>query len=486
MEGDPANLGKNIQRDPLLGVVETPILYAEIKKLDKWFSLEEAPECSTTKFKHRPKIWYWQHRRAQEAVDSYWRFFAIARGDCLGNPDMNLGHFHLQLIPEMSLGPDKAVVMTLYTPISKGNLEMAPEFMGTLRGKVPDHCAQNKMANLMIIRYGRESVLALPEWNNAEEDWTGTHRLILNLNPNDFGTWSEATKDTHEKEERKKRKQGNADNEAISPKRPKTVNSSETTKNKGRLKDFPLQKNQNKAVQKALRVCEIWAEQDKWKSHLRGMSQTWAFSHGCSKEDYKTLGRWFEDKEKGVFESWYLHNLIPSALAALAGYDSKTTKSFVVARSRAWWSERIGNESEFTVAGMVLSDNLKSLVDFIFPDIIEKAKECWKSWNSRSSFSVGVASKTNTLVTEALVYCAVIWLQDHGKRLKEIPSLINEAPYSWFLGAPEHIKKLLAELDDEVLKLETEALIEYNKTCQSMSELQASLLDSFLKVIPND
>ena len=133
LPGDPAT-GER-QKDPLKGHVDKAIMEAELYRLDKWFCLQKKPEGSNASHLTRPLIWYWCHRRAQEAVDLYWRFFGIARGDCIGSPDMSMGHLHLQQIPQKVLGPDNAVILALFSPISKGNLERANEFIGSLRGK---------------------------------------------------------------------------------------------------------------------------------------------------------------------------------------------------------------------------------------------------------------------------------------------------------------------------------------------------------------
>ena len=207
--------------------------------------------------------------------------------------------------------------------------------------------------------------------------------------------------------------------------------------------------------------------------------------HGCTPQNYKDLGRWFEEKDIGVFEQWYLHNLVPEALAAQGGYDGRNKQSYVIARSRAWWSpSKLTDTPGFTVAGMVLSDKLKKLIEFMFPGILQQAESCWRAWRDRNTSSQEhqVVSQTNLMATEALVYLTVVWLQDCGKREKEHPSIVDEIPYCWKKSANTEIKSLFKELADDVEILESDALVQVNQECSSFVELQSTILDKLVEV----
>ena len=125
------------QRDPMRNIVNAPIMEAELHRIDRIVVLQEAPTIAGTKvkMKNRPHHPWWDHLRAQAGVDLYWRFFSVCRGDCIGSPDMSAAHLHLQRLDQSCAGPDHAVVMALYAPLTKGNNAHAPEFLGALRGK---------------------------------------------------------------------------------------------------------------------------------------------------------------------------------------------------------------------------------------------------------------------------------------------------------------------------------------------------------------
>jgi hypothetical protein len=118
-------------------IVHRPILEAELIRMDRMVLLQEPPTVMGTpmKVKVRPIHPWWDHFRAQVGVDAIWRFLSVCRGDCIGSPDMSLAHLHLQHLQHQFAGPDHAIVMAMYSPMSKTNTEHAPEFLGALRGK---------------------------------------------------------------------------------------------------------------------------------------------------------------------------------------------------------------------------------------------------------------------------------------------------------------------------------------------------------------
>ncbi len=117
-----------------------------------------------------------------------------------------------------------------------------------------------------------------------------------------------------------------------------------------------------------------------------------------------------------AFKLYYLQNLLPSALRAMAGYHARQPGSYLCPRSRAWVTLcDIGKQNEvFNVGGLILTENMEKLVNYIFPDILDEARACFKAFRLRGTESAvpgAVASESNMLLSEALVYCAVLWLQ---------------------------------------------------------------------------
>ncbi len=125
------------QRDPMKNIVHHPILEPELLIIDRVLAVQEAPKINgkPVKMKIRPRQVWWDHLRSQVAVDCFWRFLSVCRGDCIGSPDMSAAHLHLQQLAKKFASPDHAVIMALYAPMSKHNSEHAPEFLGALRGK---------------------------------------------------------------------------------------------------------------------------------------------------------------------------------------------------------------------------------------------------------------------------------------------------------------------------------------------------------------
>ena len=121
-------------------------------------------------------------------------------------------------------------------------------------------------------------------------------------------------------------------------------------------------------------------------------------------------------KAPNAFRMYYLQNLIPDALRGMAGYHALKETSFLCPRSRVWVSLRKtdSHDETFSIAGYILDSRMEKLVDFIFPGILQEAKECFNAFRLRGTESAvpgAVASESNMLFSECLVYCAVLWLQ---------------------------------------------------------------------------
>jgi hypothetical protein len=115
-----------------------------------------------------------------------------------------------------------------------------------------------------------------------------------------------------------------------------------------------------------------------------------------------------------AYKTSYLNNLLPSALRAQSGYDAKKVDSYVCPRSRAWVSKVPEEQLEnvFNIAGLILNEKMLELIEYMFPGILSDAEDCWRnSLKQHTSTRNVVVSETNKLVSEALVYCAMVWCQ---------------------------------------------------------------------------
>ncbi len=73
-------------------------------------------------------------------------------------------------------------------------------------------------------------------------------------------------------------------------------------------------------------------------------------------------------------------------------------------------------------------------------------------------------------------------MQDFGTRLKEYPTIIREAPFSWFNEAPPNVKTLLKELAAEVGRLEEESKQEEINRVRDLQTLGEGIRNAFFQV----
>ena len=186
------------QLDPQKTHVIQPLTERELTRVSKWFSVQEIGISGGhlgKDTKIRPKKPWWDHLRAQGSFDFFCRFFGITRGDCIGSPQCSLGGLFIATAPTSSIGPDFAYISCILSDVSKSNTNNNTEFIAFIRHRFPNLCTQNKLGNMLLLRYGRNGLLKLPMFGDKTSVWTESHRLIMNLPPNDFqSTFRETAK----------------------------------------------------------------------------------------------------------------------------------------------------------------------------------------------------------------------------------------------------------------------------------------------------
>ena len=89
---------------------------------------------------------------------------------------VSLGKLHGSYGSMQTVGPDPFYKLHILKDESKANKTNRNEAIGVTQHKNPLLCAVNATATYLLLRYGRDGITGLPDFIDAENNWTGeTH-----------------------------------------------------------------------------------------------------------------------------------------------------------------------------------------------------------------------------------------------------------------------------------------------------------------------
>ena len=126
--------------------------------------------------------------RAQGRVLVLTELWMFARGsDLRGEPDpkegnmgemLSIGKLFGSYKPVHIVGPDKFYVLKILKDDSKANKIGRPELIGATRHRDPWLCSINAIASLMLLRFGKDGLIAMPDFFDAYNDWPSEHQFL--------------------------------------------------------------------------------------------------------------------------------------------------------------------------------------------------------------------------------------------------------------------------------------------------------------------